>query len=101
MRGQWIRKNMQLCFRDEEGTGNNSETPGIFYILRTVELPMHEYHTVQQGEHLPGIASTCGWKDCRKIWNHPENADLKKRRKNPITCIRATVSSSRTAKPKW
>jgi N-acetylmuramoyl-L-alanine amidase len=40
-------------------------------------------HNVQQGEHLYGIAQQYGFPDWEKIWNHPQNADLKDLRKDP------------------
>lgn len=39
-------------------------------------------HVVEQGEHLTRIAEKHGFADPRKIWDHPENADLKARRPN-------------------
>jgi N-acetylmuramoyl-L-alanine amidase len=44
---------------------------------------MPTYHTVEQGEHLSGIALKYGFPDYRTIWNHSENAELKKKRQNP------------------
>ncbi len=44
---------------------------------------MATHHTVEQGEHLSGIALKYGFVDYRTIWNHPENAELKKKRENP------------------
>ena len=41
---------------------------------------MAEYHTVAQGEHIPGLAWTYGFSDYRTIWNHPNNAQLKSKR---------------------
>ncbi len=44
-------------------------------------------HTVKQGEHLALIASAFGFADYRAIWDHPENAELKNKRKDPgILC---------------
>ena len=40
-------------------------------------------HTVKEGEHLSGIAARYGFRDYRTIWNHPQNADLKSRRRDP------------------
>jgi hypothetical protein len=40
-------------------------------------------YTVQQGDHLAGIAKAFGFSDWRTIWTHPNNADLKKNRQNP------------------
>jgi N-acetylmuramoyl-L-alanine amidase len=40
-------------------------------------------HTVEQGEHLSSIAAKYGFQKVSTIWEHPDNADLKSRRKNP------------------
>jgi len=40
-------------------------------------------HVVSQGEHTFGIARDYGFIDYHKIWDHPNNAELKNRRKNP------------------
>ena len=40
-------------------------------------------HTVVQGEYLSLIALRFGFRDQRVIWDHPDNAELKRRRKNP------------------
>jgi putative peptidoglycan binding protein/LysM domain-containing protein len=40
-------------------------------------------HTVKQGEHLSGIAFKYGFFDYHTIWNHPHNAELKRKRQNP------------------
>jgi len=40
-------------------------------------------YTVQQGDHLSGIAEQFGFQNIDTIWNHPNNADLKKARKDP------------------
>ncbi len=44
---------------------------------------MAEYYTVEQGDHLSKIAKDNGFTDYTVIWDRPENADLKKLRKNP------------------
>lgn len=44
---------------------------------------MSETHVVEQGEHLSQIAKQHGFPDYKIVWDHPENADLKKLRKNP------------------
>lgn len=41
------------------------------------------YHDVEQGEHLSGIAEKYGFADYHTIWDHAENAELKKQRQNP------------------
>ena len=40
-------------------------------------------YTVKQGDHLTKIARAHGFSDYRTIWDHPSNADLKKKRENP------------------
>src|SRR5881397_3545632 len=40
-------------------------------------------HVVQQGEHLSQIAAKYGFRDYKTIWNHPDNAALKKLRQSP------------------
>ncbi len=40
-------------------------------------------HTVKQGEYLSSIARRYGFSDYKVIWNDPNNAKLKERRKNP------------------
>ena len=40
-------------------------------------------HTVEQGEHLSGIAEQFKFQNIDTIWNHPNNAELKKLRKDP------------------
>jgi N-acetylmuramoyl-L-alanine amidase len=44
---------------------------------------MEDFHTVEQGEHLSKIAKDNGFTDFRTIWDHPQNAELKKLRQNP------------------
>jgi hypothetical protein len=44
---------------------------------------MAMHHIVEQGEYLSLIAKKYGFSTYRTLWNHPENADLKKLRKNP------------------
>jgi N-acetylmuramoyl-L-alanine amidase len=41
------------------------------------------YHTVVQGEHLSGIAKEYGFASYKTIWDHGQNAELKKKRRNP------------------
>ena len=40
-------------------------------------------HTVCQGEHLSRIALQYGFRDGKLIWDHAQNAELKKKRVNP------------------
>lgn len=44
---------------------------------------MENYHRVEQGECLAGIAKKYGFPDYRKVYDHPENAELRKQRPNP------------------
>jgi N-acetylmuramoyl-L-alanine amidase len=44
-------------------------------------MPM--YYTVKQGEHLSRLAHQYGFSDYCTIWNHPQNAELKRKRNNP------------------
>lgn len=44
---------------------------------------MAAYHTVVQGEHLSSIAKKYGFSSYRTIWDHGQNAELKKERQNP------------------
>jgi len=40
-------------------------------------------HRVKQGEHISSLAEKYGFADHRTIWNHPNNEELKQKRKNP------------------
>lgn len=40
-------------------------------------------YKVEQGDYLSKIAQQFGFSDYKEIWNHPDNADLKNKRKNP------------------
>jgi hypothetical protein len=40
-------------------------------------------HDVVQGEYLALIALLHGFRDSRVIWDHPDNADLRSKRRNP------------------
>lgn len=40
-------------------------------------------HVVAQGEHMSGIAAQHGFSNYKALWDHPNNADLKKERENP------------------
>jgi N-acetylmuramoyl-L-alanine amidase len=44
---------------------------------------MSTYHEVVQGEHLSGIAKKYGFSSYKTIWDHGQNAELKKQRLNP------------------
>jgi Putative peptidoglycan binding domain len=44
---------------------------------------MPDSYIVEQGDHLSKIAKEHGFPDYRVIWDHPDNADLKKLRQNP------------------
>jgi N-acetylmuramoyl-L-alanine amidase len=53
---------------------------------------MGSRHVVAQGEHLTGIAEKYGFRDFQTIWDHPDNAALKKARVNPhVLCPGDTV----------
>src|SRR5262245_59177978 len=44
---------------------------------------MSKTYTVKQGDYLVKIARENGFVDYRTIWEHPENKQLKEKRKNP------------------
>lgn len=44
---------------------------------------MPRTYRVQQGDYLTKIAAENGFSDMMTIWNHPANAQLKQKRKNP------------------
>lgn len=44
---------------------------------------MGKHYTVVQGDYLSKIAKDHGFSDYLVLWNHPENAKLKKERENP------------------
>jgi hypothetical protein len=44
---------------------------------------MGKDHMVQGGEDLGSIAEFSGFRDYRTIWNDPNNAELRQRRRNP------------------
>ncbi len=44
---------------------------------------MPKQHIVEQGEYLSLIAAKYGFSSYKTIWDHAENAELKKKRKNP------------------
>jgi N-acetylmuramoyl-L-alanine amidase len=48
-------------------------------------------HVVQQGEHLTQIAGEYGFRDYKTIWNHPDNAALKKLRESPNVLLPGDV----------
>ncbi len=41
------------------------------------------YHKVQQGEWVSKISAHYGITDWRRVWNHPNNSDLREKRKEP------------------
>ena len=45
---------------------------------------MGQTHRVQQGEHLTRVALQYGFRRADTVWNDPQNADLRKRRKPDI-----------------
>jgi hypothetical protein len=44
---------------------------------------MAQTHTVRQGEHISRIAGQYGFFDYHTIWDHPSNAEIKRRRQDP------------------
>src|SRR5579863_4620743 len=42
-----------------------------------------KYYSVKEGEHLSGIADAFGFTDYAKVWNDPNNTELKQQRDNP------------------
>ena len=48
-------------------------------------------HIVRQGEHLAQIAEKYGYHDYKAIWDHPNNARLKKLRENPNVLLPGDV----------
>lgn len=48
---------------------------------------MPQYHKVSRGDCLVSIASQYGFVDYQVLWDHPNNAQLKARRKNPNTLV--------------
>lgn len=60
----------------------------LAWVVRHVRVGRHGcvmagYYTVKQGDHVPGIAWRSGFSDYLLLWNHPNNAELKKKRQNP------------------
>src|SRR5207302_11207333 len=56
----------------------------LAWVVRYVRVGvMAGSYTVKQGDHVPGIAWRFGFSDYLVIWNHPNNAELKKKRQNP------------------
>jgi hypothetical protein len=41
------------------------------------------YHIVRQGEWVSKISAQYGIADWRRVWNHPNNSDLRQKRKEP------------------
>jgi hypothetical protein len=44
---------------------------------------MGHFITIEPGDHLPALADEAGFSDWHTIWDAPENADLRARRKEP------------------
>ena len=61
---------------------------------------MSAKHVVKQGEHLTGIAVVHGFGDYRVLWNFPENAELKKKRKDPHILFAGDVVAIPQPRPK-
>ncbi len=67
---------------DDHGTVHlDGIEPGEVQIQRV--LPPPTTHEVTQGESLPSIAAHYGWHDWKPIYDHVDNADLKRKRSNP------------------
>ncbi len=45
-------------------------------------------HVVRQGEHLAAIAHRYGFSDYRVLWEHPQNAELRQRRRDNPNVLR-------------
>lgn len=50
---------------------------------------MSHVHVVKQGECLIRIAASYGFGDYRIIYDHPENAEFKRKRPNPNPLVAA------------
>jgi hypothetical protein len=48
-------------------------------------------HVVKQGEHLSQIAKRYGFRDFRTVWEHPDNAALRKTRPSPNVLLPGDV----------
>src|SRR3954452_2305780 len=48
-----------------------------------MEAQIMPTYTVQQGDHMSGIAEQFGFQQMETVWNHPNNAELKQLRKDP------------------
>ena len=57
-------------------------------------------HTVKPGEHLSGIASRYGFPDYKPIWTHSDNAELRKKRKDPHVLYEGDVVVIPEGRPK-
>jgi len=45
-------------------------------------------HVVREGEHLAGIAHQYGFSDFRVLWEHPQNSELRQRRRDNPNVLR-------------
>jgi len=61
---------------------------------------MSSSYTIQQGDHLSSIAKTYGFRSYTVIWNHAQNAALKKKRVNPNVLFPGDVLFIPDKKPK-
>ena len=67
---------------DDQGTVHLDDIePGSVQIQPV--LPAATTHEVTQGESLPSIAAQYGWHDWKPIYDHADNAELKRKRPNP------------------
>jgi len=62
---------------------------------------MGQSYTVQQGDHISGIAETFGFADYNNIWNDPANADLAGKRDNPHVLFPGDVLFIPDKQQKW
>lgn len=61
---------------------------------------MPTQHIVKQGEHISSIAERYGFEDFKVIWDHPDNAELKKLRDNPHVLFPGDTISVLDKEPK-
>ena len=60
---------------------------------------MGRHHTIAHGEHVSALAQRYGFASFETIWNHPENAELKKLRETPsvlLPCDRLFIPPNQT-----
>lgn len=52
---------------------------------------MLETHIVQPAGHLSGLAAQHGFRSFRALFEHPDNAALRKKRPNPSVLLRGSI----------